>query len=87
MKGIKVLFEDCSPSDAEDRGLPYNAYLVEYIIEGQPKYDIVQCSKAVELFDHYYDKYKKDFVKFTQTEGRVSPKLYGYTPPDTKNAK
>lgn len=84
MTGIKVLFEDCSPSDAEDRGLPYNAYLVEYIIEGQPKYDIVQCSKAVELFNAYYDKYKKDFIKFSQTEGRINPRLYNH---DSGNKK
>jgi hypothetical protein len=84
MKGIKVLFENCSSSEAEDRGLPYNAYLIEYVIEGQTQYDIAQCNKAVELFDYYYDRYKKDFIKFTQTEGRVSPKLYN---PDTKNAK
>lgn len=84
MTGIKVLFEDCSPSDAEDRGLPYNAYLVEYIIEGQPKYDIVQCSKEVELFNVYYDKYKKDFIKFSQTEGRINPRLYNH---DSGNKK
>jgi hypothetical protein len=36
------------------------------------------------MFDHYYDKHKKDFVTITQTEGRANPKLWGAqqaTPP------
>ena len=35
----------------------------------------------IEIFDNYYDKYKKDFVGFKQTEGRQRPNLWNATQP------
>ena len=61
--GIKVLKSNCDPNDAADKSLPYTAYLVEYKQDGKPVYDIAIGDKAVDLFDYYYDLYKKDFVK------------------------
>ena len=76
MKGVKILKEKCTVDDAQDRSLPYTAYLVEYKVDEKPTLDIAVASKAVELFDYYYDLYKKDFVKFTQSEGRQNPKTW-----------
>jgi len=73
---VVVLHEDCDPVEADDRTLPYTAYLVSYLKEGKVTYDVTICNKRVDLFDHYYDKYKGDFIRFDQTEGRVSPKLW-----------
>ena len=74
--GIKVLKANCDPKDAADKSLPYTAYLVEYKQDGKPVYDIAIGDKAVDLFDYYYDLYKKDFVKFTQAAGRVAPNMW-----------
>ena len=76
MSKVKVLYEDCDPSKAEDKSLPNTAYIVTYYENGQKKYDIAVCSKKVDLFDHYWDKYSKDFLRFDQTEGRANPKLW-----------
>ena len=76
MTGVKILKEKCSVDDAKDKSLPYTAYLVEYKVDDQPTFDIAIANKAVELFDYYYDLYKKNFVKFTQSEGRINPKLW-----------
>ena len=76
MSKVKVLYEDCDPSKAEDKSLPNTAYIVTYYENGQKKYDIAVCSKKVDLFDHYWDKYRKDFLRFDQTEGRANPKLW-----------
>ncbi len=73
---VTILHEKCEPDAAQDRKLPNTAYLVEYKLEGKSTYDIAISQKAVDLFDHYYDKFKKDFVKFTQAEGRVNPKMW-----------
>ena len=73
---MKVIKENCDPKDAQDKSLPYTAYLVEYKVDGKERYDISIAQKAVDLFDYYYDLYKKDFVKFTQSEGRINPKLW-----------
>lgn len=86
-KGIKVINTDCDPTLSEDKSLPSNAYLVEYLQDGITHFDIVTCQKKVEIFDEYYDKYKKDLINITQTEGRINPKLYGYKAPSDKKKK
>jgi len=83
-KGLKVINADCDPTLSEDKSLPSNAYLVEYIQDEVTHFDIVTCQKMSEIFDEYYDKYKKDLINITQTEGRINPKLWGYSSPDKK---
>ena len=89
MNLMKILFENCDPDQAKDRELPNNAFLIEYKVDGgaASSYDIAAAAKQSEIFDHYYDKYKKGFVTMKQTEGRINPKLYGVEPPKTKNKK
>ena len=84
---MKILFEDCGQEPAEDRDLPNNSFLVEYKVDDVSHYDIAAAAKQSEIFDHYYDKYKKGFVTMKQTEGRINPKLYGYEGPKTKKKK
>jgi len=83
-KGIKVIQSDCDPTLAQDKTLPNNAYLVEYLQDGMTKFDIVMAAKTVDIFDDYYDKYKKDFKNMTQAEGRSNPKLWGIEPKTKK---
>ena len=73
---MRILHEKCDPKLAEDKGLPYTAFLVQYEIEGKLTHDIAMSSKAAELFDHYYDKYKKDFKRFDATDGMVDPRRW-----------
>ncbi|AGN33700.1 hypothetical protein SWYG_00191 [Synechococcus phage S-IOM18] len=75
-KGIKMIHKDCDPSLCEDRSLPYTAYMVEYLQDGMTKFDICSASKQVDIFDHYWDHYRHDFVNMRQTEGRANPKLW-----------
>ena len=82
-----VIHGDCDPTLANDTKLPYTAYIVEYMIEGRIAYDIVQSTSQVEIFDEYYDKYKKDFKTMKQTEGRVNPTLWNNTTPTPAKAK
>ena len=84
---VRFIHEDCDPSLAEDRSLPHTAYLVEYKKDGVSHYDIVMASKKVEIFDHYWDTYRHDFVTMNQSEGRTNPKLWGNKPPETKKRK
>ena len=81
---MKIIHQDCDPTLSEDRSLPYTAYLIEYRVEGIVHFDITMANKKVEIFDHYYDKYKKDFINMTQSEGRMNPKLWGVTSKEKK---
>lgn len=73
---VTIIKENCDPKDAEDRSLPYSAYLVEYKLDTKTRYDIAMCAKQVDMFDHYYDHYRRDFVGWKQSEGRISPNLW-----------
>ena len=84
---IRIVNQDCDPSLSDDRTLPYTAYLVEYIEDESTKFDIVVASKRVEIFDHYWDKYRHNLIRMKQTEGRMNPKLWGNKPPETKKKK
>tara|TARA_E500000331_G_scaffold338943_1_gene368676 strand:+ start:760 stop:1041 length:282 start_codon:yes stop_codon:yes gene_type:complete len=87
---LNIIHEKCDPKLAEDRKLPYTAYLIEYEVEGKPTYDITMGDSQVELFDHYYDKYKKGLKWLKQTEGTVRPNLWNNnvaTPPKRRKRK
>ena len=73
---MKVIKENCKLEDAEDTSLPYTAYIVTYKVDGEERYDLTIAGKAADLFDYYYDLYKKDFVTFKQSAGRVNPTLW-----------
>ena len=75
-KGIRILHEDCDPTVAEDRSLPYTAYLVQYKDNDKVKFDISTATKRVDIFDYYWDKFRS-VMNMTQTQGRVNPKLWG----------
>lgn len=81
-----LLHQNCDPNLANDKSLPYNAYLVEYEVDGEPSFDIVLCNKKVEIFDYYWDRYREDLKGFKQSEGRVNPKLWS-NPANEKKKK
>jgi hypothetical protein len=73
---VKIIREDCDKSFSENKSLPNNAYLVTYILNDGVKYDLVQSIKVVDIFDHYYDKYRTDLKDIKQSAGTANPKLW-----------
>ena len=59
---MKIIAEGCDKAAADNKQLPYTAYLVEYKKDDKITYYIAIANKALDLFDHYYDKYKKNFI-------------------------
>jgi hypothetical protein len=84
---LKIIKEDCDPSVDNTTDLPNNCFLVTYNKDGEEHFDLVIDQKQSSIFDFYYDKYKNDFVTMKQSEGRVSPKLWGNPPPKEKKKK
>lgn len=82
---VKIIHKNCDPSLADDRTLPYTAYIVKYFDEEQYNYDIVIANKRVDIFDYYWDRYREGLIAFKQTEGRVNPKTW--CPNDKKKKK
>lgn len=73
---MRILHRNCDPELANDRSLPYTCYLVKYMVDGAFVYDLVVANKRVDIFDYYWDLYREDLIEFTQSEGRVNPKLW-----------
>ena len=82
---IKILHQDCNPCLAQDKSLPQNAYLVEYLVEELTKFDLAVSAKKVDIFDHYWDNHKENLNNITQSSGTISPKVWnGPSPGKTK---
>jgi hypothetical protein len=84
---MRILHQNCDPEVANDRSLPYNAYLVTYEIDGALAYDLVIPDKQVEIFDYYWDRYREGLKGWKQSEGRVNPKLWGSQKKEPKKKK
>ena len=76
---VTIIAEKCDPKAADDKKLPNNAYLIQYEVEGKVVHDIAMAQKAVDIFDHYYDKYKKEFKWLKQSKGTLRPNLWNST--------
>ena len=76
MNLMKIIHENCDLEKVDNIQLPNNAYIVTYIKDGAKTYDISAAAKQVEIFDTYYDKYKKDLISIVQSKGTVNPKLW-----------
>ena len=84
---MRILHQNCDPEVANDRGLPYTAYLVTYEIDGAIAYDIVIPDKQIEIFDYYWDRYRGGLKGWKQSEGRVNPKMWGNKPKEEKKRR
>lgn len=73
---VQIIHKNCDPTLADDKSLPYTAYIVKYYENDQYCYDIVICNKKVDIFDYYWDRYREDLVSFKQTQGRVNPRTW-----------
>ena len=80
---VRVLHEKCDKKLADNPKLPYNAYLIEYKEGEEHFFDIAIGDKAVDIFDHYYDKSSK-FVNMIQAKGIVNPRQWNYKAPKKK---
>ena len=70
-----LLHEKCEKDKATDGKLPSDSFLVTYKVEEKFNYDIVRSGSPVEIFDHYYDKYK-NVEGIVWTQGVVSPRSF-----------
>lgn len=84
---MKILHQNCDPEIANDRSLPYTAYLVTYEIDGAIAYDLVIPEKQMEIFDYYWDRYREGLKGWKQSEGRVNPRLWGSQVKESKKKR
>jgi len=93
-RDVNIFILNTSPKDiAEmDSELPTDTHVIEYVVDGETTYDAVRAYKKSNIFDEYYDKFKRDgisaeVISITNGYGRIKPKLYGYTPQPVETKK
>jgi hypothetical protein len=84
---MKIINENCERELANDRTLPYNAYLVTYEVDAVMAYDLVISDKKSDIFDYYWDKYREGLKGWKQSEGRVNPRMWGNKPIEEKKRR
>ena len=84
----QLIYNNATSSQAKDKSLPRDAYLVFYEnYEGNLSMDVCRSSKRTNLFDLYYDKFR-NVKKIEFGYGNVNPRLWGETQKeDTKKRK
>ena len=84
---ISILHENCDLTKDNNTKLPYTAYVTEYVVDGETRYDLAMAHSVTDIFDVYYDKYKKDFISMKQSEGRIAPARWNVNPPSEPKKK
>lgn len=86
--GCQILLEKTTLQAAKDKNFPNDARLIWYKVDQQIFIDLTRCTKTVDLFDMYYDKYGPGSVqKIDFGYGRVNPKLWGNDKGEKKSKK
>lgn len=85
--GCEILVEDGSLEQVRGTDFPNDAYIVTYKVDGKRHQDLCR-GKRVNIFDLYYDKFGKGAVQDIDFGyGKISPKTWGYKPPEKKKRK
>ena len=84
---MDILHEKCEKDKATDKKLPTDSFLVTYKVEDEIRYDVTRAGSVNEIFDHYYDKYKKALKWLKPTQGTVRPNLWNQPAPKRKKRK
>ena len=83
----QVLQENTTLEKANDKSFPSDAYLVWYNVEGNEILDVTRSAKKSNIFDMYYDKYKKDLKRIEYGPGTINTTQWGYKSPEKRKRR
>ncbi len=83
----EILLSKTNLENANDKKFPSDAYLVWYNVDGNEMLDLTRSSKRSNIFDMYYDRYKKDLKRIEWGTGTTTPSMWGYSQTDKKKKK
>ena len=83
----QILLENTTLEKADDKSFPSDAYLVWYNVEGNETLDVTRSAKKSNIFDMYYDKYKKDLKRIEYGPGTINPTQWGYKSPEKRKRR
>ena len=75
--GCEIVVENGKPSDVRTTEAPTDCFIVTYEFNGDTHQDLTRGSR-VNVFDMYYDKFKKGIKSIDYGKGTIKPNLWGY---------
>ena len=83
----EIMIENGTWEQVHTTDCPNDARIVTYEVDGETRYDLTRSSKAVYIFNMYWDKFRDGLKKIEYGMGRINPKLWGYQAPTSKKKK
>ena len=83
----QILLERTTLQQANDKSLPRDAFNVWYNVDGNELLDVTRSGKQANVFDMYYDKYKKNLKRIEYGFGTINPTQWGYKPTEKKKRR
>ncbi len=75
--GCEIVVENGKPSDVRTTDAPTDCFIVTYEFNEETHQDLTRGSR-VNVFDMYYDKFKKGLKSIDYGYGNIKPNLWGY---------
>ena len=83
----EIMIENGTWEQVRTTDSPNDARIVTYEVDGEMRYDLTRSSKAVYIFNMYWDKFREGLKDIEYGMGRINPKLWGYKAPQSKKKK
>ena len=83
----QILLENTTLAKANDKSFPRDAFLVWYNVDGNELLDVTRSGKQANIFDMYYDRYKKNLKRIEYGFGTINPSQWGYKSPEKKKRR
>jgi len=83
----EIMIENGTWEQVNTTDCPNDARIVVYEVDGETRYDLTRSSKAVYIFNMYWDKFNSGLKDIAYGMGRINPKLWGYQAPQSKKKK
>ena len=84
--GCEIILTNVTLKEAMTGKAPTDAHVITYEVDDKVTYDLTRGSRT-DLFDMYYDKFKKGLKSIAYGSGNIKPNLWGYRTKDTKGKK
>ena len=84
---FQILLENTTLAHANDKSFPRDAFLVWYNVDGNELLDVTRSGKQANIFDMYYDRYKKNLKRIEYGFGTINPSQWGYKSPEKKKRR
>lgn len=75
--GCEIVVDNGKPSDVRTTEAPTDCFIVTYEFNGDTHQDLTRGSR-VNVFNMYYDKFKKGLKSIDYGFGNIKPSLWGY---------